>query len=68
MTTFPMSYERHSCAVNLALCLSDLPADVSRIFSVLRQLLLVFNQTGVVTDLIEVRDHQFLALSTTGRI
>jgi hypothetical protein len=67
MPSFPVRYERNSGAVNLALCLFDLPVDVSELLGIPRQMALPIDQKRMAANTIEIRVHQSLALATTCR-
>ena len=54
MPSFPMRYERNSRAVNLALCLFDLPVDVSELFGIPRQMGLPVNQKRMAANTVEI--------------
>jgi hypothetical protein len=54
MPSFPVRDERNSRAVNLALCLFDLPIEVFEIFGIPRQTALPVDQKRMAANTVEI--------------
>jgi hypothetical protein len=54
MPSFPVRHERNSRAVNLALCLFDLPVDVFEVFGIRRQIALPVDQKRMAANTVEI--------------